>query len=448
MKNTLVTALSCLIVGSGIGYLVGQSGQAEAERAEPSSVSRLSARIPSGASGGGRADQAPRSYADIAATPGQTARIQKLIDLYADLDPSEFKDQADQLNDLPFSERILASYLLFASWAEVAPYDALDHANSKMGFAGNFVKPTILQSWAATDASGAANYYEANKNEFAMMGMMGRGRGGRGGGQTGAAVISGEWAKQDAEGALAWAQTLNGRDKGQAATGALAEIAKVDPEAAAAKLAELGEEGGDRAYRSIATEWAKKDWDATENWINTLPEDQRDTAMEDAIGSLAVTDIEKAAQKALTFEGELRAEAFEDVAQAMAGDDAPEAMSWVMENGNAVDQQEAVGEVMNSWVGQDRSGALEWISSQESGGVRDEAVQSFIFNDHSQTDGSTLAMAESITDEGARQRAVGVAAFRWLNNDQDSALEYIRASDVLDDTGRDRLLRRAGIETE
>ena len=132
----------------------------------------------------------------------------------------------------------------------------------------------------------------------------------------------------------------------------------------------------------------------------------------------------------------------------MAGDDASEAMSWIMTNGNAADQEEAVGEVMNSWVGQDRNGALEWISGQQAGEVRDEAVQSFIFNDHSQTDGSTLAIAESISDEGARQRAVGVATFRWITNDQDSAMNYLQSSEVLDDNSRNRILRRAGIEAE
>lgn len=416
--------------------------------AEPSSVTRISERTTiGGASEGGRDAKAPRTYADIAATPGQTGRIQKLIDLYADLDPSEFQEQADQLRDLPMSERILASYLLFASWAEVAPYDALDHANSKMGFVGNFVKPTILQSWAATDASGAANYYQANKNEFAMMGMMGRGRGGRGG-QTGAAVISAEWAKQDAEGALAWAQTLNGQDKGQAASGALAEIAKNDPEQAATKLAALGEEGGNSAYRAIAAEWAKKDWDATEAWINGLPENQRDDAMEEAIGSLAVVDTTKAAQKALTLEGELRAEAFEDVAEVMAGDNAAEAMTWVMKNGNPADQEEAVGEVMDSWVNQDRNSAYEWISQQNSGEMRDEAVQSFLRNDNAKVDQNTIAMAESISDEGDRNRAVGMTAVRWLATDKDAAMNYIETSEAIDDRSRDFIKRRAGISGE
>lgn len=453
MNNTIVTAVVCLIAGSGIGYLVGQNGQPDdAATPEDGSARKISERSTVlGASGGDSGTEKFRSYEEIAALPGQTDRIQKLIDFYADLAPSEFKDQAETLNELPFSERILASYLLFASWAEVAPYDALEHANTQMGFAGNFVKPTILQSWAATDASGAANYYEANKGEFAMMGMMGGGRGGRGGGrggQSGASVISAEWAKQDADGALAWAQTLDGRDKGQAATGALAQIAKSDPEGAADKLAALGEDAGDRAYSAIATEWAKTDWEATEGWIDSIPEGLRDDAMEDAIGALAVTDTEKAAEKALTFEGELRSEAFEEVAQVMAGDNASEAMTWVMENGTEADQAEAIGNVMSSWVGQDRGEALEWLNTQSSGEVRDEAVQSFIFNDHSQTDGSTIAMAESITDEGDRERAVGIASFRWLSNDQDSALEYIRSSEVLDDRSRERLLRRAGVDSE
>ena len=42
------------------------------------------------------------------------------------------------------SDRILASYLLYSAWAEVDPTGALEHANG-LGWAGAFVKPTILQ---------------------------------------------------------------------------------------------------------------------------------------------------------------------------------------------------------------------------------------------------------------------------------------------------------------
>lgn len=445
MNNTLITAAVCLLAGGGIGYFVANGSDSDASTTVES-VTRVSSRDRSSSSAVGEG-RAPRSYEEIAALPGQTARVQKLIEFYADLSPSEFQGEADKLGDLPMSERILASYLLFASWAEVAPYDALSHANTKMGFTGNFVKPTILQSWAATDASGAAGYYEANRGEFAMMGMMGRGRGGRGGGQNGAGVISGEWAKQDPEGSLAWAQTLEGKEQEQATTGALSQMAKSDPEAAAAKLAVLGEDGGDQAYRAVAMEWAKEDWDATEAWVNSLSGDKKDKAMGDAISSLASIDADKAAAKALTLpEGDVRSQAFEDVAGAMAGDNASDAMAWVMKNGSEDAQKESVGDVMGPWVSQDKNGALEWISDQPEGGVRDEAVQSFVFNDHNQVDGSTMAMAESISDEGSRQRAVGIAAFRWVSNDQEAGMKYIETSQHIDQQSRQRILQRAGVD--
>lgn len=445
MKSTLTTAAVCLLTGGAIGFFLGNDSDSNASTVVES-VTKVSSRDRSSGSAGDT-DRGPRSYEEIAALPGQTARIQKLIEFYADLASSEFQGEADKLGDLPISERILASFLLFSSWAEVAPYDALSHANTKMGFTGNFVKPTILQSWAATDASGAAGYYEANRGEFAMMGMMGRGRGGRGGGQNGAGVISGEWAKQDPQGSLAWAQTLAGKEQEQATTGALSQMAKSDPEGAAAKLAALGEEAGDQAYRAVAMEWAKKDWGATEAWVNSLSGDKKDEAMGDAISSLASIDADKAAAKALTLpEGDIRSAAFEDVAGAMAGENASDAMAWVMKNGSEDAQRESVSDVMGPWVSQDKGGALEWISRQPEGGVRDEAVQSFIYNDHNQVDGSTIAMAESISDEGGRQRAVGMAAFRWISNDQEAGMKYIQNSEYIDQRSRDRILQRAGVD--
>jgi hypothetical protein len=181
MKNTVIIAIVCLLGGGALGYFLGAGNEAEPSALAETPTTRLSDRDRRSAGGGSGEDTSAKSYEAIAAEPGQMNRIQGLVDLYSNLSPGEYADEADKLDDLPFSERILAAYLLFAAWAEVSPIDAMDHANSKMGFAGNFVKPTVLQSWAATDPSASASYYESNKGEFAMMGMMGRGRGGRGG---------------------------------------------------------------------------------------------------------------------------------------------------------------------------------------------------------------------------------------------------------------------------
>ncbi len=440
MKNTVLIALACLLGGGAFGYLVGSGGDPEVTTVDKAPSTKVSNRgVPPRTSS---RSEGPKSYEEITAQPGQISRIQALVSLYSDLKPDEYAAEADKLESLPFSERILAAYLLFAAWAEVSPLDAMGHANSKMGFAGNFVKPTVLQSWAASDPSAAAAYYESNKGEFAMMGMMGRGRGG---GDSGSSVIAGEWAKQDPDGAFNWAKSLEGRDGTRATAGVLAQLAKTDPAKAAGLVGDLDEAAQAGAYASIAGEWAKQDWASTESWISSLPADQQGPALGNAIKSLAVSDTALAAQKALAIpEGDARTEAMEEVSSVMAESDPSGAMDWVMQNGSEEAQSESVGDVMQSWVREDPASARAWIDGQAQGDVRDNAVQSYVFNNQSGSPQENIALAESIGADRSRDRAIGVTAMRWMSQDPDAATGYIQSSESISDGVKERLLNGGG----
>tara|TARA_B110000881_G_C18568785_1_gene514359 strand:+ start:559 stop:1929 length:1371 start_codon:yes stop_codon:yes gene_type:complete len=446
MKNILPIAASCLLAGGAIGYIAGNSGSnseknesADAKSKAAASGSSRTSSV-SGASGGGNSkERKPKTYEEVAATPGQTARLQALVDLYSGLDSDEFAGEAEKLDNLPFNERILSAYILFAAWAEVSPYEAFDHANSKMGRTGMFVKPTILQSWASTDPKAASRYYESNKSEFAMMGMMGGGRGG----SSGAGTIAAEWAKQDPEGALAWAKTLEGRDQEQATVKALSQIATTDPERAAGLTLGLEGDSLSSANSSIASEWAKKDWNAAEDFVKGLPVDQQGDALGAAVRSLASENPTLAATKALEIpEGNARDEAVESVAEAMARENPADAAKWVVANGTEKAQKDAMRDVMGSWVNQDAAAAKTWAVEQPEGAVRDAAVSSYVMSDSKGNPQENIKLAETITDEGSRGWAIGMTTMRWMGEDSEAATEYIQSSDVIDDRMKDRILRR------
>lgn len=448
MKAVLPIAASCLLVGGGVGYLFGNQNVPEPTAPAASGDkggSSLSSRSRTPVLGGA-ADPAasrPGSYEEVAALPGQTARLQALIELYSGLSNEEFASEAEKLDKLPFNERILAAYILFGSWAEVSPFDAIEHANSQMGQAGMFVRPTIIQSWSATDPKGAADYYEANKSQFAMMGMFGRGRGGM---SSGAGTIAGEWAKQDPEGALAWAKSLEGREQSDAMAKTLAQIATTDPSKAAQLTSGLEGRALQDANTSIAREWASKDWAATEAWVNGLPADQQGDAMGSAIRSLASDDPQLAGSKALQLaEGDARDEAIESVAEAMARENPADAVSWVMKNGNEESQKESMRDVMGSWASTDPEAARSWVVGQPEGEVRDAAASSYVMNDHSGNGKDQIAIAESITDERTRGWSVGVATVRWMGQDKEAATEYIQTTDVISEDAKNRILQRGEV---
>jgi len=408
MKKILPIAASCLLAGGAIGYIAGKpNGQDEASQKNDDSKQIV------------------------------TSRSSRANDLYSGLSGEEFADEAEKLEDLPFNERILSAYILFASWAEVAPYEAFDHAKTKMGRTGMFVRPTILQSWAATDPQAASQYYESNKGDFAMMGFMGRGRGA----SSGAGTVASEWAKQDPEGALAWANTLEGREGEDASMKVISQIASTDPERAASLTSSLSGDALARANTSIAAEWAKSDWGAAESFIGGLSGDQQGAALGAAVESLATENPTLAATKILDIpDGNARDEAVEKVAESLARENPAEAARWVVENGSEEAQREAMRDVMGNWVSQDAEAARTWAVDQPEGTVRDSAVASFIMSDTESAPAENIELAETIGDDRSRAWAIGSTTMRWMSEDREAATEFIESSDLVDERLKSRIL--------
>ena len=451
MKNLLPIAASCLLAGGAIGYIVGNSGDesAAAENVAINEKSRVTGSSRSvGRSGSGTGSSStqnpgsgrPQSYGDVSNVPGQTARVQALVDLYSSMSSEELAEEAERLKDLPMGERFLAGSLLYAAWAEVSPYDAMDHANGQRGWESMMIKPGILQSWAASDPKGAADYYATNKSQFAGMGMMGRMGGG-----TGGATIAKEWAKQDPEGALAWAKTLEGRDGNDATAKVLAQIASSDPKRAAGLTSGLDGDALSNANVTIAEEWAKADWNEAESFINGLPADQRGDALGAAVRSLADENPTLAAKMALEIpEGDSRDGAIESVAESMSRESPAEAAAWVVANGSEKAQRDSMRNVIGNWVDQDPAAAKSWAAGQPEGALRDSAVSSYVMSDNNGSPEENIQLAETITDERSRGWSIGVTTMRWMGEDPEAASNYLETSEFIDEGMKKRILGRGG----
>ncbi len=336
------------------------------------------------------------------------------------------------------NERIMASFLLFGRWAEVDPTAAMSFSNT-MGFTGMFVRPTILQSWASVDPANAAKYYADNPREFAMMGMMGGGRGPMGG-QGGAAIIAGEWARQDPAGALAWANTLT-TEKSQALSSVVGEVAKTDPKKAAEMLTSMG--GGDLrdAYRRVAEQYGAADFNEAQSWIRTLPADQQAEALASAIGGLSNKDPQAAARQLLQMQdGEAKNRVLGEVVGDWARVNPTAAADLLKSQGDPEAQRDGMRQLMPTWVGQNPTAALEYAYSYEAGPVRDSALQSYVWSNQSAAPAELVKVAESIGDDRDRSRTIGIATSRWMREEPEQAKTYIQQSTTLSDEAKERIL--------
>ena len=437
----MTIGLAALLIGGAGGFIIGNSGGDSDEKA---SANAAGGGVKIRRDGRTSMDEAaPKrdragSLQDAMREPGQGARIQALMDLYAGMSAAELEEEASKLDALPMGDRILASMLLFSRWGEIDPIGALEHTKT-MGMGGMFAKPTVLRSWASVDPVNAAKYFTDNPSEFSTMGR-GRGPGGTGG----AEVIAREWAKLDPNAALEWANGLDGRDKSSALVSVVSEMSLSDPEGAAALAAGFGDEDQGRAYREIAEQWARQDFSAAEAWISTLSGDAKQGALGSAIEVLASNDPQRAAAMLTDMEtGRSRDRAVEDVASAWAAQDPAQAAAWLVSQETG-EMEDAMRRVMMNWVGQDSASALSFVESQPVGEARDSAASTYLWMNRDADPQQSLALAETISDDGDRNRAIGMTARRWMEEDEAGATAYIQNSTVLSDEVKERILSDDG----
>ncbi len=435
-----------MLVGAAGGYISGKNTAPSGEQATTENSARKtrsSSRSEASSEAPAKHANRPGNIQDITRIPGSNNRIQALMDLYAGMTPSQLEEEARKLENLPMNERIMASFLLFGRWAETDPTAAMAFSNT-MGFAGGFVRPTILQSWASVDPANAAKYYASNPREFAMMGMMGGGRGPMGG-QGGASIIASEWAKQDPAGAMAWANSLT-TEKSQALSAVVGEVAKSDPKKAAEMLAGMTGDDMGRAYDSVAAQYGASNFSEAQAWIRTLPADEQAGALAAAIGGLSNTDPEAASKQIAQMEaGDEKDRAVEAVVEDWARINPQAAADFLKTQESERAQRDGLRQLMPAWVAQNAGAALTYANSLPQGNVRDSALQSYVWSNNSANPSDLVKVAEGIADEGDRSRTMGMAYGRWMREDETAAKAAVEQSTALTDEAKQRILEGRGM---
>lgn len=445
MKNSWILPVAALAVGAAGGYISGKSGGGDSTATVLEESAQRSSSASSGRGATTSAEKKTRSsnIGEISKIPGSSNRIQALLEFYAGLSPDQLAAEAAKLENLPMNERLMASFLLFGRWAEVDAQAAMAFSNT-MGFAGGFVRPTILQSWASVDPVNAAKYYQENPREFAMMGMMG----GRGpmGGQGGASIIAAEWARLDPDAAMAWATGLT-TERGQAMSSVINELAKTDPQKAAGLVAQMDPDEQGRAYRSVATQFGALDFSEAQSWVRTLPASEQAAALASAVEGLASKDaVEATKQFALMPEGEAKNRVVDDIVRNLARVDISAAGDFLRGQQDEGAIRNGMRELMPNWTAQDPAGALTYVNSYAAGPLRDEAAQAYIWSNNSSSPADLIRVAEgSITDENTRNRSIGVAAMRWMREDPEAARAYVESSSSLSAEAKERITSGRGM---
>ena len=200
------------------------------------------------------------------------------------------------------------------------------------------------------------------------------------------------------------------------------------------------------AYRSVAAQYGASDFSGAQAWIRTLPADEQAEALASAIGGLSDKDPEAAAkQVAQMAAGDAKDRVISDVVEDWARVNPQAAADFLKKQDSEHAQRESMRELMPAWVGQNANAALAFANSFQPGAVRDSALQSYVWSNNSAEPADLVKVAETITDEGGRNRAIGIAAARWMREDSAAAKAYIQQSESLPEPAKQRILDGRGM---
>jgi hypothetical protein len=196
----------------------------------------------------------------------------------------------------------------------------------------------------------------------------------------------------------------------------------------------------------VATQYGALDFGEAQTWIRSLPADEQAAALASAIGGLSNKDPAAAAKQVASMEaGDAKDRLISDVVEDLARNDPQAAADFLKEQDSEQAQRDAMRQLMPAMIGKNPIAALAFVNSYQPGPVRDSAAQSYVWSNNTGAPADLIKVAETITDEGDRNRSVGIAAMRWMREDPEGGKAYVEASTTLSDDAKKNILEGRGM---
>ena len=368
--------------------------------------------------------------------PGQLGRMEALLGFVKNLD-AEGVEAA-----LPFirgmgrgGDQFMSMGLMMGRYAEIDPERALAYVGKQGGMERGFGTSSILRSWAATDPRAAADYLTNNVIGSGGDDWMLR--------RTAGSLAS-EWAKQDPQAALVWADTLSNELKGDAMNNIVEQLTSQDPLEAAKVAMGFDGEQRERSLRTIADQWSRNEPEEAVKWAEALTVEGKTQALEEAVESWVEKDTDAAVAYMEKMDQGERDQIMKEVVEKWGRKGAeaqPDAAEWVASQPDGKGKVDATGEIVGQWMRTDAESASGWLNEQPEGDAKDRGIAALLRDRSVREDPeAAVAWADSITDSEMRSEQVESSARNWLSKDRASALEYLESTNSLSAEQKTKLI--------
>ncbi len=333
---------------------------------------------------------------EIANTNDPQKRLTNLLRMIDQLGPGDFEQVVADFRELGMTEERMAEYgLLLNAWAKVNPEGALAYA--KENTKSSFASVTILSAWAGYSPDAAIQWVKLNhEGDKANPYLVG--------------IIKGI-ASSNPERATDILQDLPfGRERGEALRAILPHVSKLGTEKAIAWLATIKDEklrAG--ATATLASSLAKKDPQATADWLKTLSADTLKASAGSVAKAWAEQDLDKAVEWTNSLEGQTRTN--------------------------------AASQMMRQFVSSDPNKAATWMKTMSADPGYERVVRTFMFStgrDHPEV---ALANLDQVGDDW-RDRSQQMILMGWAAKDKGAATQWMQTNSM-DAAAQEKVLSTA-----
>jgi hypothetical protein len=240
--------------------------------------------------------------------------------------------------------------------------------------------------------------------------------------------VAQEYAQQDAQAAVAWAQKLSDpQSRKQALLGAVAGWAMKQPTEAAAFVSALPSgEGKSQAVGQVAQWWARADPEAALKWLGQVPNvTAQQEALKRVLDSEAIQFAGQAAEVIASLPASpAKLELFGKLAENWARFNSEGALAWARDLNDAKGREAALKALVGPWAETDAKGAAEYARELPDGNLRsrllDASLQPWLASDPKEAADFVLGLPA----DAGRQRLLESMATRLASQDPQAAADF------------------------
>lgn len=398
----------------------------------------------------------------------KNSAISNIANYWAQKDPQAV---VAWLDTLPTGQAKTQAYQTAArNLVNTDPLAAIDLVKKLPGNTRQNVLPSVLSQWAAQDFDAAKNWITSQDDpimlnhslasfihtwaqqdpveaaDFLSKAPKGPNR------QSQYSILASQWANNDRDAALAWAQGIENKNlRTNATNGVYQQWANQDPAGAAEQLAlHRDKDGRQQLLNTVASNWISQDPAAARIWMDSLPAEDRFTAAGAALSSLSYSQPEEAAllydqlaSDATNTEEQLNKISHQagQIARYWGQHDPGAAADWAENIPEENARSQAYQSIASQWAQYDPTALSQWIDDLPTGKPRDGATQTLVQNVQQVDPASAYDWAETISDENSRYHAIRGTINHWKKTDPEAARQAANSANV-SDKHREELLNR------